>query len=161
MTCALPSGETLLNHESLVRHQGTGLVSEDLLGRWRLHQIWGKGQTAASPLAVLGLRAAGATLELRAEGAGLVIANAVRLGPFKLQFNGTAALVSRRPLLQFSFQNVELRCAEHLLWRRLLTTPSRQRLPFFALIARDPSGWLAARGRGGGLALWLNDSAGA
>jgi len=29
-----------------------------------------------------------------------------------------------------------------------------KRMPFFALIARDPSGWLAARGRGGGLALW-------
>lgn len=161
MTCALPSGELLLNHESLVRHQGTGLVNQDLLGRWRLRQVWGKGQTTPSPLAGLGLRAAGATLELRLVDEGLAIANAVRLGPFKLQFNGTAALVGRRPLLQFSFEEVELRCGERLLWRRMLVAPSRQRLPFFALIARDTSGWLAARGRGGGLALWQVDSAGA
>jgi hypothetical protein len=28
-------------------------------------------------------------------------------------------------------------------------------MPFFALIARNSNGWLAARGRGGGLALWI------
>jgi hypothetical protein len=161
MTYVLPSGEVLLKHESLVRHQGTGLLSQELLGRWRLRQVWGKGQTTPSPLAGLGLRAAGATLELGLIDEGMAIANAVRLGPFRLRFNGTAALVGRRPLLQFSFEEVELRCAERLLWRRQLAAPSRQRLPFFALIARDPSGWLAARGRGGGLALWQIDSAGA
>jgi hypothetical protein len=34
---------------------------------------------------------------------------------------------------------------------------STRLMPFFALIARDSNGWLAARGRGGGLALWQKD----
>jgi hypothetical protein len=41
-----------------------------------------------------------------------------------------------------------------VLFQKAIPSPAPQRLPFFALIARDPSGWLAARGRGGGLALW-------
>lgn len=155
----LPSGSRLLEHETLARRRGTGLLRQDLLGSWHLHQIWGKGQTMASPLTGLGLRAVRATLELRAADTGMLIANSVQVGPFRLQFKGTATLIGRRPLLQFSFQEMELRCGERRLWCRLLTPPARQRLPFFALIARDPSGWLAARGRGGGLALWLLKSA--
>jgi len=154
VTHPLLNGTMLLEHESLARRRGTGLLYQDLLGCWQLHQIWGKGQTMASSLAGLGLRAVRATLELRAADTGMLIANSVQLGPFRLQFNGTATLIGRRPLLQFSFLDMELRCGERKLWCRMLTVPPRQRLPFFALIARDPSGWLAARGRGGGLALW-------
>jgi hypothetical protein len=59
-----------------------------------------------------------------------------------------------RPLLVFRFELLELQLAGRTLLRRPLPAPEPQRLPFFALIARDSSGWLAARGRGGGLALW-------
>lgn len=147
----------LLEHESLARRRGTGLLCQDLLGCWQLHQIWGKGQTMASSLAGLGLRAVRATLELRAADTGMLIANSVQLGPFRLQFNGTATLIGRRPLLQFSFQELQLSLGGLVLLRRTLPAAAPQRLPFFALIARDPSGWLAARGRGGGLALWQLD----
>ena len=43
---------------------------------------------------------------------------------------------------------------DRLLLQRPLPVPVPRRMPFFALIHRDPAGWLAARGRGGGLALW-------
>jgi hypothetical protein len=78
----------------------------------------------------------------------------VNLGPLELRFRGTGRLVGRRPLLQFSFQELQLSLGGLVLLRRTLPELPPQRLPFFALIARDPSGWLAARGRGGGLALW-------
>ena len=84
----------------------------------------------------------------------LSLSNAVTLGPLELRFRGVGRLVGSRPLLQFSFQELQLSLGGRVLLRRALPEPARQRLPFFALIARDPSGWLAARGRGGGLALW-------
>jgi hypothetical protein len=40
------------------------------------------------------------------------------------------------------------------LLNKALPTPNQKRTPFFALIERNPDGWMAARGRGGGLALW-------
>ena len=149
-----PDGRDLLTQEASVRRDGSRLNSHDLVGRWRLRQLWGKGQTTPSNLASMGLRAVQATLELEHSAAGLGIANSVLLGPINLRFTGTAELVGRRPLLQFSFQTVELRWGASVVWGRSLPTPQPQRMPFFALIARDSSGWLAARGRGGGLALW-------
>jgi len=149
-----PNGHDLLTQEATVRRHGTGITTHGLVGRWRLAQVWGKGQTTPSNLASMGLRAVQATLEVEDSAAGLGFANSVLLGPINLRFTGTAELVGRRPLLQFSFQTVELRWGESVVWARSLPTPQPQRMPFFALIARDSSGWLAARGRGGGLALW-------
>jgi len=149
-----PDGHDLLSQEAFVRRAGTGITIDDLMGRWRLCQLWAKGQTTPSSLQGLGLRAVQATLELGARAEGLWIANSVQLGSINLRFTGTAELVSKRPLLRFSFQTVELRWGENVGWSRSLPAPSPQHMPFFALIARDSNGWLAARGRGGGLALW-------
>ena len=85
---------------------------------------------------------------------GLTIANAVNLGALTLRFDGKAKLIGKRPLLQFSFSSLQLSLGSTVLLRRELPPVATQRLPFFALIGRDGSGWLAARGRGGGLALW-------
>lgn len=149
-----PDGRDLLTQEASVRRDGSRLNSHDLVGRWRLRQLWGKGQTTPSNLASMGLRAVQATLELDDGAEGLGIVNSVLVGPINLRFTGTAELVGRRPLLRFSFKTVELRWGARIMWRRSLPTLMPRRMPFFALIARDPSGWLAARGRGGGLALW-------
>jgi hypothetical protein len=149
-----PSGQALLNREALVRRQGTGINAQDLVGRWCLRTVWSRGQASPSALASFGLRASGATLELQQHDAGLRLVNAIRLGSLTLRFSGTAELVGRRPLLQFCFSDLELRWGEHRLWHRVLPMPAGRQRPFFALIASDPQGWLAARGRGGGLALW-------
>ena len=46
------------------------------------------------------------------------------------------------------------------LLERTLAQPKPQRMPFFALIAfGEDASWLCARGRGGGLALWVKDPA--
>jgi hypothetical protein len=82
------------------------------------------------------------------------LCNAVNLGALELRFEGPGRLQGSRPLLLFSFERVELRLGDRLLLQRPLPVPAPRRMPFFALIHRDPAGWLAARGRGGGLALW-------
>jgi len=111
-------------------------------------------------LAALDLDLVGVRVELRAEAEGLALSNAVNLGPLELRFRGAGQLVGRRPLLQFSFQQLQVSLGGRLLIQRELSAPAARRLPFFALIARDPSGWLAARGRGGGLAVWTLAAAG-
>ena len=152
--CEHPSGETLLALEQGVRHGGTGLKASDLIGCWQLDQVWPKGSPRPSSFSGLLLRGLGARLEIAAAGEGLRLRNAVNLGPLELRFQGLGQLVGSRPLLEFSFERLELHLAGRCLLQRTLPSPAPRRLPFFALIARSPEGWLAARGRGGGLALW-------
>ena len=151
----VPTADQLLGLEAQVRRQGSGLGVQQLLGSWRLEQVWPKGSPQPSALSAALLRGLQARLELApGEGEALRISNAVNLGALELRFSGEARLLGARPLLQFRFDQLQLRLAGRVLLQRGLPAPPAKRQPFFALIARDPSGWLAARGRGGGLAVW-------
>ena len=169
----LPNGTDLLAAERLSRQKGSGLNLEALEANWRLDQLWGKQRNAPpmAPAAAL-LRSLKATLSIRPgdQPTSLRIHNSVQLGTLKLQFEGPGELTGRRPLLVFWFEQLEVRLGPWLLIKRALPKPAAAKLPFFALIAigttsgttsGDSSGsssgeerWLAARGRGGGLALW-------
>jgi hypothetical protein len=150
----LPSGAALRELERRVRRGGTSLVASDLQGTWLLDQVWPQGSEHPSSFSAALLRGLRATLEIRMEEGALMLCNSVRLGALELRFRGPGQLVGSRPLLQFRFETLELTLAGRRLLRRALPAPRPQRMPFFALIARAPEGWLAARGRGGGLALW-------
>jgi hypothetical protein len=151
---AHPSGAELLHQERRARRGGSGLGASDLHGVWELDQLWPKGSVRPAAFSALLLRGLHARLEISADGDGLALCNAVRLGPLELRFRGPGWLVGSRPLLQFLFRSLEISLAGRIVLRRSLPDPPAQRMPFFALIARHPCGWLAARGRGGGLALW-------
>jgi hypothetical protein len=180
----LPASAELLKLEQVSRRQGTGLVAADLIGIWRLQRVWPRqGGEPSGPSSAL-LRGLGARLEINASGvpaadldiprpgaladAGLGegelgegelgegelgLVNAVKLGPLELRFEGRARLAGSRPLLWFGFDQLQLRFGSQVLLQRSLPPAAAQRQPFFALIGKGP-GWLAARGRGGGLALW-------
>jgi hypothetical protein len=150
----LPSGAELRDRERRARQSGTALVASDLQGTWLLDQVWPKGSDRPASFNAALLRGLGARLEIRLEEGDLTLRNAVRLGALELSFRGPGQLMGSRPLLRFRFESLELSLAGHSLLRRALAVPAEQRMPFFALIARAPEGWLAARGRGGGLALW-------
>ena len=161
----LPDGEQLLRLEAGARAGGSGLEASSLQGRWRFHQVWprrgGPPQAAAAAL----LRGLDASLEIgAATAAGLPLLNRVALGGLELRFEGEGRLAGRRPLLRFWFCRWQLRLAGRPLIERPLARPEERRLPFFALIGRGRTAagetWLAARGRGGGLALWLLDPSG-
>lgn len=155
----LPSGRDLLALERRVRRGGSGLGAADVVGLWRLDQVWPRGSERPSSFSAALLRGLGACLEIGPAPEGLALRNAVRFGALELRFCGPGQLVGSRPLLQFRFETIELILAGRVLLRRPLPAPAPRRLPFFALIGRDPQGWLAARGRGGGLALWRLDGA--
>ncbi len=171
-TPAVPDGPALLALEQHARRQGSGLTIQQLLGEWRLEQVWPKGGTRPQRLSAALLRGLGAQLAIRpgdGDGAAaLRIENSVGLGVLALRFTGAGRLRGPRPLLEFWFERLELRLGPTLLLARPLGPVDPRRRPFFALIgasragaasglepdpARGPA-WLAARGRGGGLALW-------
>lgn len=148
------SGAALLQLEASARSQGSGISAEDLEGCWRLRQVWSKGSSHPAAASSWMLGSLQAQLLISRKAAGLVLGNSVQLGALELRFTGPAELRGKRPLLQFWFERLELRLAQQVIWSRSLGKPEQRRVPFFALIAREPTGWLAARGRGGGLALW-------
>jgi hypothetical protein len=151
----LPDSAELLDLERGSRRQGTALVAADLLGIWRLQRVWPRqGGEPSGPSGAL-LRGLGARLEINAAapGEGLGLVNAVSLGPLELRFEGRARLAGLRPLLWFGFDQLQLRFGSQVLLQRALPPAAAKRQPFFALIGKGP-GWLAARGRGGGLAVW-------
>jgi len=170
----LPDSAELLKLEQVSRRQGTGLVAADLIGIWRLQRVWPRqGGEPSGPSSAL-LRGLGARLEINATGVpaadldsprpgpasapglgegDLGLVNAVRLGPLELRFEGRARLAGPWPLLWFGFDQMQLRFGSQVLLQRSLPPAAAQRQPFFALIGKGAD-WLAARGRGGGLALW-------
>lgn len=176
------SGAELLKLEQEARRAGSGIAPETIIGEWWLQQLWGRqGQVQGAAAALLrSLSACLAITEARAAEAGsaearpdaartdietrrmaLELRNSVRLGPLELRFTGPGRLCGRRPLLRFHFERMQLLWLEKPLWEASLPPPAADKEPFFALIAAGPDrhqgaakGWLAARGRGGGLALW-------
>ena len=144
--------------EKAVRLTGTGLKSSDLLGCWLLQTVWSKGDKKANPFSSWMLRSLDARLEIKADlednCSDLRLSNAVNLGPVELKFQGPGLLKGKRPLLSFHFDSLTLRLGGMVLLKKALPSPEPKRTPFFALIERNADGWLAARGRGGGLALW-------
>lgn len=162
---SLPDGEQLLRLEAGARAGGSGLEATSLQGRWRFHQVWPRRGGAPQAAAAALLRGLDASLEIgAATAAGLPLRNRVALGALELRFEGEGHLAGRRPLLRFWFCRWQLRLAGRPLIERPLARPEERRLPFFALIGhgRTAAGqhWLAARGRGGGVALWLLDPSG-
>jgi len=157
---ALPDLDALLALERQGRRQGTGLTAPDLVGCWVLRQVWPQAGRRPLPLAAALLRSLGARLEI-APGdvsGGLRLVNAVRLGGLELRFVGEGELGGGRPLLRFRFDRWQLGPAARPWLNQPLPSPDARQGPFFALIgtgATEGGGrWLAARGRGGGLALW-------
>jgi hypothetical protein len=153
----LPSGEELLRLERLSSKQGSGIDASSLGGSWWLDQLWGRRQAKSLQRPAALMRALAACLEISIETERLILRNRVSLGAFNVCFCGYGQLEGKRPLLKFSFELLQLRWGNRIIMERSLPQPAAQKMPFFALIASERQaemGWLAARGRGGGIALW-------
>jgi hypothetical protein len=159
MTTSLTPG-AILEREQRSRREGSGITAGQLAGRWRLVELWSR-EARPQPRQAASLRWLQASLQLTPtrpeDGEHLVVVNGVQVGPLALRFCGQGRLTGRRPLLQFSFQTLELLLGDRLLLQRDLGAAPPSRMPFFALIDQGCDGegrWLLARGRGGGLACW-------
>ena len=153
------NAETILALEQTARSQGSEIQPASLEGVWRLKQTWTRDGNRPSPGTDPLLRSLGAQFSLSRSGDDWQIVNQVRLGGLSLRFEGPARLSGSRPLLLFHFHTVELKLGNLCLLSRSIPEPPSQRQPFFALIATSADGqWLTARGRGGGLALWMKSA---
>ena len=153
-------GEEILSWEQDARRTGLSVKASQLSARWNLDQVFDrKGRSGGAGQSAI-LRAIGACLILEHQNEDksnttLLVSNQVRLGPMVLRFEGDGALVGQRPLLQFSFKTLVIKFGERTVHQQQISPLPAAKMPFFALIKIDNhQGFLAARGRGGGLALW-------
>jgi hypothetical protein len=159
--------------EAASRRDRQAVTEASLVGTWRLGLVSPKA-------AAVGNRGfyfpqwVPARISFLADEAGGSIAritNSVTLGPVALEFAGPARWVGRRHLLAFDFVQLSVRLFDRTLYRgpvrgdRPATKALSQQpfpvravgsLPFFAFCWATDQG-VAARGRSGGLALWVRD----
>ncbi len=158
-----PNLEQLLELEKLARDKGSGIEFDSLIGLWKFESVWKQGTDKEDAISSSLLRLFYASLELKRDYSkqnltGFEITNSIHFGVLSIRFVGFGNLKGSQPLLPFFFERIELKLGQSVLFRRLLEVPEERNRPFFALISIDDSGqWLAARGRGGGLALWLKN----
>ena len=129
----------------------------------KFNSVWKQGSDTEDSISSTLLQVLSASLELKKdtqnpEEEKFTIANAIRFGLLTLRFSGYANLERKQPLLPFTFDCIQIKVASLTILKRSLPTPDHKKRPFFALIAIDPKGkWLSARGKGGGIALWIQD----
>ncbi len=159
----LPSLDELKELEKKARIEGSGIEFDSLLGLWKFNSVWKQGSDKEDSISSTLLQVLSASLELKKsnqnqQGEKFTIANAIKFGLLTLRFSGFANLERRQPLLPFYFDRIQIKLASVTIVNTSLPAPDQKGRPFFALIAIDPNGrWLSARGKGGGLALWIQD----
>jgi hypothetical protein len=94
------------------------------------------------------------------------IANQVAVGLVRLKLTGPYRYLGKKNLLAFDFVDFEVRILDRVVYQgkmpkkqkidRDFASKSIAQLPFFSFISASNNG-IAARGRGGGLALWVRN----
>ena len=159
----LPAIDKLKELEKRARVEGSGIEFDSLLGLWKFNSVWKQGSDTEDSISSTLLQVLSASLELKedkqkSEKEKFTIVNSIKFGLLSLRFSGSANLERKQPLLPFSFDCIQIKLASLTILNRSLPTPDQKKRPFFALIAIDINGkWLSARGKGGGLALWVKD----
>ncbi len=159
----LPSLQKLTEFEKIARLEGSGIKFESLLGLWKFNSVWKQGSVKENSVSSTLLQVLSASLELKRVSMNpdeekYTIANSIKLGLITLRFSGLANLERKQPLLLFSFDCLQINLISTTILKLAIPKPDLKKRPFFALIAIDSDGkWLSARGKGGGLALWIKD----
>tara|TARA_Y100001968_G_scaffold82643_1_gene73682 strand:- start:6712 stop:7215 length:504 start_codon:yes stop_codon:yes gene_type:complete len=160
----LPSLKQLLSLEKTARVEGSGIDYDSLIGLWKFNSVWKQGSDKDDSISSTLLKVLSASLELKRctqnpEKSLFNIANSIQFGLISIIFSGKANLERKQPLLPFYFDCIHIKLASLTILKRTLQTPQQKERPFFALVAIDSNGkWLSARGKGGGLALWIRNA---
>ncbi|NER82442.1 MAG: hypothetical protein F6K42_23335 [Leptolyngbya sp. SIO1D8] len=163
---------SLLALEKVAKQSRDVISSESLLGTWQLCFSAGKkaryqsGQPTGSGFYVPKIAIAQITFAPdESVLTQLAIANELSLGSLQIRFTGPARYSGKKNLLAFDFTHLEVRCFNVLLYKGKVGSRNRAKkqsfaetkigaLPFFAFFAATED-YIAARGRGGGLAIWV------
>ena len=157
----LPKFMEIKNLESISKKDGSGIGYEDLIGTWKFNSVWKKGSKEIDNISSSILQVLSAKLELKKNNfqnnsGDFRIKNSISFGILSIIFCGQASLKGKRPLLPFFFENLIINIGNFTLVNKPLKKPEEKQMPFFSLIAiNKENNWMCARGRGGGLAIWI------
>ena len=162
----------LLQTEESIRQTRTQFIESDLLGNWRLHFVSaGKVNLSSKRLrgfflpsflpAQIGFQRSDMN-----DSAPLCVTNQITIGLIQLKFTGPARFESKKNLLGFDFTRLEIIALGQRVYEGAVPSSRKNqkfqdisigKLPFFAFFAVTDR-FIAARGRGGGLAMWVKQS---
>ncbi|MFQ4135861.1 hypothetical protein PGN35_006030 [Nodosilinea sp. PGN35] len=159
----------LLDAERQAKAERRQFFPEDLLGTWRLRftapqkPAYKAGNPQGRGFYLP--RVAIATLGFSHDDEGqLTIQNQLQVGPTRLRFTGPAKLLPKKNLLAFDFVRLQVLAGGLTVVNLPLRSKAAKagdfaatsvaKLPFFSFFAAQ-EGYIAARGRSGGLALWV------
>ena len=153
----LPDNQKLAELEKVARRDGSGIEADSLIGLWRFFSVWKKKNDNQDLISNSLLRLFVASLEIKKDESNeFFITNSIQFRSLSIRFSGYGKLKGEQPLLPFYFDSIELKLGSSVLFSRSLEKPEEINMPFFALISIEENDkWLSARGRGGGLALWV------
>jgi len=139
---------------------GSGIVYDQLLGIWKFKYVWGKESDEIKNITSSILQVVSARLELTSknkdEQKNYEIKNSIKFGFLNISFIGSAELIGPRPLLSFYFEELKISLSSFLIFNKELKKPEDKNMPFFLLVGISiKDNWLCARGKGGGLAIWV------
>ena len=161
MQSNLPQYKEIKNLETISKKDGNGIKNEDLIGIWKFNSVWKKGSEEIDNISSSILQVLSAKLELKKNNSqnnsvDFRIKNSISFGILSIIFYGQASLKGKRPLLPFFFENLMINFGNFTLVNKPLKKPEEKKMPFFSLIAiSKENNWMCARGRGGGLAMWI------
>ena len=139
---------------------GSGILYEELLGIWKFKYVWGKESDEIKNIPSSILQVLSARLELKSKNKedqiNYEIKNSINFGLLNITFTGCAELKGLRPILAFYFEELKISISNFLIFNMDLKKPEGKKMPFFSLVGiNTKDNWLCARGRGGGLAIWI------
>ena len=155
-----PSIKELKRLEKNSQKNGSGIIYEDLLGIWKFQYVWGKESDEIKNIPSSILQVLSAKLELKKKNKedqlNFEIKNSINLGLLNIIFTGIAELKGLRPLLTFYFEELKISFSNFPIFNKELKKPEDKKMPFFSLVGISTKDkWMCARGRGGGLAIWV------
>ena len=159
----LPSFNDIRNYETIASKAGTGINCSDLYGIWKFKYVWKNGKSDIDSISSSILQVLSANLELsqsksKDDMSDLIIRNSIKFGIVSIVFVGSAFLRGKRPLLNFNFDCFYFKIGNLNLLKKKIQKIETMKAPFFSLIAIDRNKkWMCARGKGGGLAIWIKD----
>lgn len=164
----------LLQAEKAAKQQKIQYSFASLLGQWRLYFTTGTRKLKKRGGIELGRgfylpKLASAHISFAAtnivDGKG-EIGNQVQLGPLLLKLTGPAKFLGKKNLLAFDFTQMQISLFDRVVYKQQIRGGKSQtedfynqniaKLPFFSFFLVTEE-FIAARGRGGGLAIWIRD----
>ena len=156
----LPDIKEIKILEKNSQKNGSGIVYEELLGIWKFKYVWGNKLDEIKNVSSSILQVLSARLELKRKNKedqiNYEIKNSINFGLLNITFLGSAKLKGLRPLLTFYFEELKISISNFPIFNKELKKPENKKMPFFSLVGiSTKDNWLCARGRGGGLAIWV------